>query len=737
MLKLTNLKSLFFILFVLQIGCLVHAQQDFNNFKILQSQGKIPDDFILKSSMKVEADMKADRENLNSREKRIFLEGIHYGIDELLQSGLVIYGDEISNYVTKVAKKLLEKDKDLFNKLRFYTIKSNVSNALSTDQGIVFVTTGLISQLTSEAQLAFILAHEISHYTEKHVVETFEYRTRNRGLNDQIKQLSVYSREKEFEADVLGVELFNKAGYSKKYITSTFDVLMYSYLPIDEIELTTDYFNSDLCFIPEKKFPNKKYPIKAEEDYDDTKSSHPNIQKRKQKTLETAAKMANWGEVDNYFGLSEFTYIRNLSRFERLRSDIIENQYANALYTIYILEKSFPNSLYLSRMKSQSWLGLATFKIGNSINHTVDSKSNLEGEGAAMHYFIKSLSEQELTVMAMRTIEDCRKKYKDDKEIQAIWQRMTLNLYNSRLKVNELSKSTFNEAVEEFNKKDSLSNESKSDTVEVKKLSKYEKIHQKKNGITENGIDTSNYYNFNLSDLVENEAFTARLIELKGLDDEKKEQEEAERKLNSNEKRKLKAEKNKTDISDFILVDPAAISYKKNKVDYAVSEELTDKFNESFEIISERLNLKMHTVGKGNLADLGTNGFNEKSLFTTLLIQISNNDKLDIFPVDFSYLEQVRQHYGTDKLVFSIIEHTYKVNFNPTAVALIIFPPAFLGYLPIPFILGNQTEINLIVLDISNSKITSGASYFFKEPVSKKGIQARIYDIFSNINTKK
>ncbi|MGJ8661836.1 MAG: hypothetical protein ACSHXL_07345, partial [Bacteroidota bacterium] len=127
MLKLTNLKSLFFILFVLQIGCLVHAQQDFNNFKILQSQGKIPDDFILKSSMKVEADMKADRENLNSREKRIFLEGIHYGIDELLQSGLVIYGDEISNYVTKVAKKLLEKDNDLFNKLRCDTIKSNVS----------------------------------------------------------------------------------------------------------------------------------------------------------------------------------------------------------------------------------------------------------------------------------------------------------------------------------------------------------------------------------------------------------------------------------------------------------------------------------------------------------------------------------------------------------------------------------------------------------------------------------
>ena len=161
----------------------VCAQQDFNSFKTLRSEGKIPDDFSRLTVEKIQEDKGNTDRSLSKAQEKIFLEGIHYGIDQLLNSGMVIYGDEISNYVSDVADKLLKKKfASLRGKLRFYTIKSNASNALSTDQGIVFVTTGLLSQLTSEAQLAFILAHEIAHYQEKHVVESFEYRNqRNRN----------------------------------------------------------------------------------------------------------------------------------------------------------------------------------------------------------------------------------------------------------------------------------------------------------------------------------------------------------------------------------------------------------------------------------------------------------------------------------------------------------------------------------------------------------------------------
>jgi hypothetical protein len=736
---MTKLTNLIFYCSLLLIGVFfnnVSAQQNFSDFKILQSEGKIPDDFVTQSSLKVEADMQDTRGNLNNREKKIFLEGVHYGVDELLQSGIVIYGDEISNYVKSVAEKLLKDDKALLNSLRFYTIKSNVTNALSTDQGIVFVTTGLISQLTSEAQLAFILAHEISHYTEKHVVEAFEYRTRNEGFTDQIRQLSTYSREKEFEADILGLELFQKAGYSKKHMLSAFDVLMYSYLPIDEIELPDTYFNSELCFVPKNKFPTKKYPIKAEESYDDSRSSHPNIQKRKEKILEVSGKMPNWGEVNSYLGDEKFQYIRNLSRFERLRSDIIELKYGDALYTIFILEKSFPNSLYLNRMKAQCWLGLSTFKINNSVYKTVSSKYELEGEGAAMHFFIRGLSNVEITTLAMRTVEDCRLKYPEDKEIEAIWHRTTKNLFDSGVKLSELSRVSFNTAIIQSQIVDSAEMDS-TQIAFSSQLTKYEKIKQKKSGFTQEGIDSTQYYTFNLSDLSENQKFIARYKELKDLKTEKEKAENEFRDLSRAERKKIVDAENRTDISDFILVDPAAISYKKRSVNLAGSEELAAKFNESFQVITEKMDLKMHTVGKGNLAELGTEGFNEKSIFTTLLIQLVENNDIDIFPVDYSYLDQIQKNYGTSKLVFSIIEHSYRPNFSPGAFALVLIPPLFLSYIPLPFILGNRTEINLVVLDISDSKIENGARYNFREPISKKGIQARIYDIFSSINTKK
>src|SRR5690606_34864445 len=140
----------------------ISAQTDFNRYQTLQSSGKIPEDFAKQTAIKLEEDTE-EREGLSRSEEEQFLELIHYGIGEILHSGICVYGDPVSDYVQRVANHLLVDMPDVRKKLRFYTLKSNVANAFSTDQGIVFVTTGLISQLTDEAQLAFVLAHEISH----------------------------------------------------------------------------------------------------------------------------------------------------------------------------------------------------------------------------------------------------------------------------------------------------------------------------------------------------------------------------------------------------------------------------------------------------------------------------------------------------------------------------------------------------------------------------------------------
>lgn len=712
----------------------VCAQQDFNSFKTLRSEGKIPDDFSRLTVEKIQEDKGNTDRSLSKAQEKIFLEGIHYGIDQLLHSGMVIYGDEISNYVSDVADKLLKKKfASLRGKLRFYTIKSNASNALSTDQGIVFVTTGLLSQLTSEAQLAFILAHEIAHYQEKHVVESFEYR--NQRNRNTIKQLSVYSKEKELIADKVGIEIYNAAGYSKSQLLPSFDVLMYSYLPFEEVTFPKDYFNTDLLFVPESFFPNKKYEIKAIEDYDDSESSHPNIKKRKSEAVSVIDAYKNWGDNISFLGEDRFYYTRNLCRFESIRTDILNANYGDALYSIFILEKEFPNSDYLKRMKAQSWLGLAQYKSDGTINETIDRNSELEGEIASVHYFIKKLNLEATITMSLRQIQDIKNDLPNDEEVYSIWKKiLLLSADVKKFNINNYSNLTFNNAVG--------AKEEVKDSSEIKKelesLNKYERIKRKKNYTDPTVFDSTKFYHYALTDLIEDEVFISKYNHVRdSLDLIQKEIEEYND-LSYYEKRKLNKEKAKTKeegsgITEFILVEPAAISYKKRRVDYKASERIKSRYEEAINNAGDFLDMSIYTINSKNLNELGTLGFNERSTLTNLLFQFSQNQDIDVFPVDFSYLKEIEKNYGTSKIVFTIVEHAYSPEFSSSALWLIFYPPALLGYLPIPFMNGNVTELNLLVLDTKTGKVDKGISYTFNEPTTKLILESRMYDILKNL----
>ena len=169
--------------FSLAFVCLLFIAnaQDFENYKPLQSTGIVPADFTTLSFDKVQADVDAiDQSQSRSDRKtkeRFYLQS-NYFIDDLLLSGRVLFNDPISQYVEKVGNKVLEHEPELQGKIRFYTIKSTVVNALATNQGIIFINLGLIAQLENEAQLAFVLSHELIHYKNNHVLNAYVENTK-------------------------------------------------------------------------------------------------------------------------------------------------------------------------------------------------------------------------------------------------------------------------------------------------------------------------------------------------------------------------------------------------------------------------------------------------------------------------------------------------------------------------------------------------------------------------------
>ena len=348
-------KSMLIILITI-LPALLFAQVNFDQYIPLRSSGPVPADFSLSTARKIDQADQEHLDQLSARKRKLFTEQVNYSIDELLQSGLVTFGDPVSEYLQELGARLTKNDPNLSGKLRFYAFNTNEANAFSTDQGIVFVTTGLLAQLTNEAQLAFVLCHEIIHYKEKHVLDLFDYTMNSTDLSygEKMRFFSKYSRDNEFEADLDAVPMYHSAGYAPEAITTTFDVLIYSYLPFEEILFDKEYFNNQWMYVPDLVFEKEKKEISARID---RLLSHPNVLKRKEALDKRIAEYKDWGDVYNT-DETHFLEIRDICRFEYVLNEVYSSNQIDALYGIYVLEAKYPNSRFLRTCTSQVWLDL-------------------------------------------------------------------------------------------------------------------------------------------------------------------------------------------------------------------------------------------------------------------------------------------------------------------------------------------------------------------------------------------
>jgi len=110
-------------------------------------------------------------------------------------------------------------------------IKSDAINAFAMPGGYILLSSGLLKSLESEDELAFVLAHELSHVARRHhyqvvqrqrLAEQAAKSLQAVALDGDIAKLAqasgqIYARgldkTAEFESDRLGVEIMTRAGY--------------------------------------------------------------------------------------------------------------------------------------------------------------------------------------------------------------------------------------------------------------------------------------------------------------------------------------------------------------------------------------------------------------------------------------------------------------------------------------------------------------------------------------------
>jgi predicted Zn-dependent protease len=163
--------------------------------------------------------------------------------DKLMKSAQTYQEAKLQAYVDTVGKKLAAISHRPELEYHFTIIDSPDINAFALPGGYVYVNRGLLDYLSTEAQLAAVLGHEIGHITARHAVRQETAAKTSKILSTAVilttgvstlgdtanlfggALISGYGREMELEADGLGTEYLVKAGYDAKAMVEVIGVL--------------------------------------------------------------------------------------------------------------------------------------------------------------------------------------------------------------------------------------------------------------------------------------------------------------------------------------------------------------------------------------------------------------------------------------------------------------------------------------------------------------------------------
>jgi predicted Zn-dependent protease len=179
---------------------------------------------------------------------------------QLDESGLIYSDSGLTAYVDAVAGRLLATAHEGAGAApRIRIVRDPLLNAFALPQGAIYLHTGMLARMDGEAQLATVLAHELSHVTRRHALRELRSARNRRTLADVLAGVTIlagsaalgpnsggslaemsasvsalwtlsaingYSRELETEADELGLDWVIRAGYDPRQAPKVFEHLL-------------------------------------------------------------------------------------------------------------------------------------------------------------------------------------------------------------------------------------------------------------------------------------------------------------------------------------------------------------------------------------------------------------------------------------------------------------------------------------------------------------------------------
>ena len=652
---------------------------DFKNYKPLYCEGDLPESLNSQSSSKaLSAIARIERKKKGSRKDRK-LEREHaiesnFLEDQMLMSGQVLFGDPLTNYVSKVGNTILNADDGLKGTMQFFVLKSTIPNAYATSNGLVFVSIGLLSRLENESQLAMILAHEIQHYIKKHSLKKYKtvkkaiasIRKAHTGdLDNKINDIYRFSKKQELEADLLGLELLVDTKYDLAEGLNVFEILKFTEYPFLETKLDfTDFQNKDYNF-PQEAI-NQVYTnvTKGEEGdkaelepkKDDDKSTHPSLNFRIEKLQKKIDSLNLKGRELFLNGEAQFKFMLKLSRYELLTLYLRRADFGRAFYLSKVMELAYEPTLYLAKVKAMSIYGMFEHKLRDHGLENYGCSNELNrGEWRKITNLFLVLNKKEFGSFGANILWEIYVNHRRDpfiiKIIEKYFERLQLR---AGIKLEDyLTVQTDNAPIQKTDK----------DKVETSGELRNPRLR----ATTDEAKSPQDYYYGVFKHRTDQYELKQFFDKVKYSSSEIKKATKTSKSTELTEEQKL-AIKNRyvntnENINGLVLFQPQISRYTYGlnfgtKREWLKEEITRNELRSDWEFIANKLNFPIQILNNSINSDLSTDDMNRFSILNDWMIERLNNDTGEMILFYGDYVKPVMSSLGTNYLCWDGYEYT-------------------------------------------------------------------------------
>ena len=298
----------------------------------------------------------------------------------------ILHDPVLTEYINDLGNRMVRNAKDVNYSFEFFVIRNQELNAFAFFGGHIAIHSGLITTANTESELASVVAHEISHVTQRHLARRLESQDKSQPLTMAAMVSSVlltlinptvgmaalsttmaasqqasinYTRGNEQEADRVGIMLLVNSGFNPQGAPDFFNIMAEKYrytskppamllthpLPesrIADARIRAQNF-SPRPLAPSLAFELTKARIKARYE-GDAESNIINFQQSIDKQRYAIEAAARYGLALSYYENKDYEIaVKQLEAL--LKNDNRNLFYADALTDAYIGVKDFDKAI--------------------------------------------------------------------------------------------------------------------------------------------------------------------------------------------------------------------------------------------------------------------------------------------------------------------------------------------------------------------------------------------------------